>query len=399
MKCPASGRVTGASRDGDDSHGFMNSLSTSRDARLDALLCTTLAEGSLPREVAPEDLDALWERARLHDVDVLIAAIVSRLAQQIPTTVHQQAASRFAEAELRDLLRYRELCRITASFAAAAVDVLLLKGAGLAYIVYPQPCVRPSRDIDLFIRRESRDAAERALAACGYTRQREPDGELARAQRHYARADGSGLHHFVDLHWRVSNTRLFADALSFDEAWSSSMVVLEIGPPARTLGVADALLLACIHRVAHHHDALDLLWLWDIHLLAGGLTAETGEAFVSRAERTQMRAVSVRGLELARDRFGTRIAADLLARLKKAGPVEPSARFIGGDLRMIDVVRADLGTTGRWRDRASLLREHLFPSRKYMRAIYTQCPSVLLPIAYVDRIVRGAPQWFRRPQS
>lgn len=377
----------------------MNSPAISRDAGLDALLCTTLAEASLSRDVTHEGLDALWERARLHDVDVLMAAILSRLAKQIPATVHQQATSRFAEAELRDLLRYRELCRITASFAAEAVDVLLLKGAGLAYIVYPEPCFRPSRDIDLFIRREARDAAERALSACGYTRQREPDGELARAQRQYARADGSGINHFVDLHWRVSNTRLFADALSFDEAWSSSTAVSAIDPPARTLGVADALLLACIHRVAHHQDALDLLWLWDIHLLAGGLTAETGEAFVSRAERTRMRAVSVRGLELARDRFGTRIAADVLARLKTAGPVEPTARFVGGHLRMIDVVRADLGTTGRWRDRATLLGEHLFPSREYMRAIYTQCPSALLPIAYVDRIVRGAPKWFRRPPS
>ncbi len=214
----------------------MNSPAISRDAGLDALLCTTLAEASLSRDVTHEGLDALWERARLHDVDVLMAAILSRLAKQIPATVHQQATSRFAEAELRDLLRYRELCRITASFAAEAVDVLLLKGAGLAYIVYPEPCFRPSRDIDLFIRREARDAAERALSACGYTRQREPDGELARAQRQYARADGSGINHFVDLHWRVSNTRLFADALSFDEAWSSSTAVSAIDPPARTLG-------------------------------------------------------------------------------------------------------------------------------------------------------------------
>jgi hypothetical protein len=330
----------------------------------------------------------------------LIAGVLLRSASHIPPSVHHRAASRYADAELRDLLRYRELCRLGASFAAASVDVLLLKGAGLAYIVYPEPFLRPGRDIDLFIRREARDAAERALAGCGYARLREPDGELARAQRQYARADGSGATHFVDLHWRVSNARSFADAVSFDDAWTASIAIPALDPAARTLGIADSLLLACIHRVAHHHDALELLWLWDIHLLAGRLTEETAEAFVRRAERTGMRAVSVRGLELARERFGTTMAGDVLARLSAAGPIEPTARFVGGHLRMIDVVRADLGTTSGWRDRAALLREHLFPSRRYMRALYTRWPSVLLPLAYVDRIVRGAPKWLRRtPQA
>lgn len=377
----------------------MNTSPTTRDAGLDALLCTMLAEGALPAAVTHEDLDALWERACFHDVDVLIAAILSRSATHIPAAVHRQAATRLADAEVRDLLRYRELCRIGASFEAAAVDLLLLKGAGLAYVVYPKPSFRPGRDIDLFIRREARDAAERALAACGYKRLREPDGEIARAQRQYARVDGSGVSHFIDLHWRVSNARVFAEALPFDDAWRSSIGVPAIDPPARTLGAADALLLACMHRVAHHQDAVELLWLWDIHLLARSLTADAWEALVARAERTGMRAVSVRGLELARDRFGTGIAPAALARLHAAGPPEPAARFVGGHLRMIDVMRADLGTTTGWRDRATLLREHLFPSSTYMRALYTRCPPLLLPLAYVDRIARGAPKWFRRPPS
>ena len=36
----------------------------------------------------------------------------------------------------------------------------------------------------------------------------------------------------------------------------------------------DALFVACVHRVAHHDDAIDLLWLWDIHLLASRLSAD-----------------------------------------------------------------------------------------------------------------------------
>lgn len=365
----------------------------------DEQLCAVLGGRGPGRRLSEEDFNALWERACAHDVDVLLAAACLRLEDHIPADASRQVAGRLADAELRDLLRCRELCRIAANFAAVGVDVLLLKGAGLAHTVYPAPQLRPSRDIDLFIRRESLDAAERALAACGYTRLREPDTALASTQSHYGRMDGSGVHHFIDLHWCVANPRSFADALSFDEAWRGSIVVPAIEPVARTLGLSDALLLACMHRVAHHQDAPDLLWLWDIHLLAGSLTADGWAAFLRRAERARMRAVSLRGLVMARDRFATCIPADTLERLGANGQAEPAARFIGGDLRIVDVVRADLWATRGLRRRASLLREHLFPPREYMRAVYASCPPALLPIAYVDRIVRGAPGWFRRPAA
>lgn len=375
----------------------LNSSPAATDARLDQLVCAALAAGVLPPGLDAEDLEGLWERARVHDVDVLVAALLSQLEGHLPPTLRRRAAERLREAQFNDILRFRELCRIAASFEAIDVDVLLLKGAALAHILYAEPGLRPSRDIDLFIRREARDAAERALANCGYARMREPDGELARAQRQYVRRDGARINHFVDLHWRASNVRLFADALSFDDAWSSSMVVPFVQPATRTLGITDALLLACIHRVAHHQDATDLLWLWDIHLLTGRLTEEDARAFVDRAERARVRVVVVRGLELSRECFGTRMAPGLLERLRAPDTAEPSARLVGGGLRTVDVVRADLeATAGLW-NRATLLREHLFPRREYMRAMYTQCPAALLPIAYVDRIVRGAPKWFRRP--
>lgn len=368
-----------------------------REAAADALVCGTLAGDCPPAALPAADLAALWDRARIEDVDVIVADVLCR--GTIAPELRQQGAARLAEAELRGLLRYRELCRLAAAFDAEQVDVLLLKGAGLAYTVYRAPHHRPSRDIDLFIRRRTRGAAERALAACGYRRMREPDGQVAHGQSHYVRADGNRLNHFVDLHWRVSNLHLFAGALPFESAWTASISVRDIEPPSRTLSLPDALLLACIHRVAHHHDAPDLLWLWDIHLIASSLTAEERDRFVSHAERTRVRAVAARGLELARERFGTPSAQEMLVSLTQAGPVEPTARFVGGGLRQLDRVRADLAATGRWADRATLVGEHLFPSPAYMREVYSRCPAGLLPLAYLDRIIRGMPKWFRRPPS
>ena len=62
----------------------------------------------------------------------------------------------------------------------------------------------------------------------------------------------------------------------------------------------------------------------------------------------------------------------------------------------MDVARADLMMLSSWRQRFALVREHLFPPVAYMRTKYAGCPAVLLPLAYLYRIVRGAPKWFER---
>ncbi len=365
-----------------------------REAAADALVCGTLAGDCPPAALPAADLAAFWDRARIEDVDVIVADVLCR--GTIAPELRQQGAARLAEAELRELLRYRELCRLAAAFDAEQVDVLLLKGAGLAYTVYRAPHHRPSRDIDLFIRRRSRGGAERALAACGYRRMREPDGQLAHGQSHYVRADGNRLNHFVDLHWRVSNLHLFAGALPFESAWTASTSIRDIEPGSRTLSLPHALLLACIHRVAHHQDAPHLLWLWDIHLVARAMAPDEQDTFVKDAARTQMRAVAARGLKLAERRFGTPGVKELVQRLE-GGDAEPSAQFLGGHLRPVDMLRTDLTATAGLTARARLLREHLVPSVSYMRAVYPRCPSAFLPVAYVHRVVRGIPKWLKRP--
>ena len=66
-------------------------------------------------------------------------------------------------------------------------------------------------------------------------------------------------------------------------------------------------------------------------------------------------------------------------------------------MRQIDSLRADLSLVGGWRPRLAVIGAHLFPSIRYMRSVYPRWPTAALPLTYLDRIVRGAPKWFRRP--
>jgi hypothetical protein len=332
--------------------------------------------------------------ARSHRVHLLLASSIEPEERARPDLA--ELARELRTAAALDAVRERHVTALLGALLAEGVDALLLKGSALAHVVYAAPYLRPRADIDILICRDELDLAERIFAAQGWMRPTERDAELSAAQRHYSRPGPAGIPEHLDVHWKIANPQTFANALTFDELRARAVRIPALGPGAWTLCNADALFLACLHRIAHHGDHLDFIWLWDIHLLSD-LSDSGRDHFLMLADRNAMWSVCRRGVELAGELFGTR-GADALSRClseRAAGRAEPSARFIGGT-RQATELRADLAALPGWRDRATLLAEHLFPSSAYMRSTYPRCPAVLLPLAYVHRIVRGAPKWFRR---
>ncbi len=295
-----------------------------------------------------------------------------------------------------DLGRQRALIDVLNQFSAHNIRVLVIKGAALAYTLYDVPTERPRHDADLFVHRKQIDDADAALGRLGYARAIEPDLTLASAQRHYVPPSASA--DSIDLHWRVAIPRVFERVLPFDDAWSRSIAVPALGPEARTLSWADALLLACVHRIAHHAHSDDRPWLDDIDRLVRRLDETEARAFVSEASRSETRAVCVRSLRLAAQQFGTPSGALIRELSPGDGRTEPSAVFAERAPNLAAILASDL-RHGSWGDRARLLRDHLVPAREYMRSRYPGWPRPLLPFAYVVRVVIGCPAWFRRPDT
>jgi len=343
-----------------------------------------------PAPLTPE----LLAVARRHRVHYLLAAGAWRDAPGEPAAALQRE---LRSAAAFDAWREQDLTGLLDALAAGGVDVLLMKGGALAYMIYDAPHLRVRVDTDLLIRREQLEGAERIFAAHGWSRPPENDFELAAAQRHYVKPAPTSVDLHLDVHWRIANPRTFCDALSFEELSAGAVPVPGLGRHARAPRAVDNLFLACLHRVAHHDDEVDLLWLWDIHLLVSRLSADEEEALVSLAARTGMTGVCVRGLDLVAAAFATPAARGLASRLRSAGDgrSEPSARFLDG-VRPITTLRADLASVPGWRMPLRLLGERVIPSSRYMRARYPHWPSGLLWLAYVDRLVRGMPKWFRR---
>ena len=360
---------------------------------IDAWLGRTLALGSIG-EAPPRSADGILSIARAHRVDVLLADLLLR-APAGPDPFSRgplDAIVRLAAA--RELAAARDVSRLLEAADGAGLDLLLLKGTALAYTHYQQPHLRPRNDIDLFVRQADIGRAEAVLSALGFARAPEANAELWTAQRHYSKASPAGTSH-VDLHWRVVNPQVFAGVLAFDDVWARSVSVASLGPFARTLAPPETLLLACVHRVAHHQDRVNLLWLWDVHLVASALSPAGWEQFLAAAAVAQVQGICARGLALAHECFGTAIP-EAVQQARGAARHEPAASFLGAGRRTMDVARADMAALTSWRQKIALVREHLCPPRAYMRVRYPACPAVLLPFAYVHRIVRGAPKWFER---
>jgi hypothetical protein len=304
-----------------------------------------------------------------------------------------RAAERSAAA--LDCARQVELRRVLSALDAAGTRTLLLKGAALAYTDYPAPHLRTRTDTDLLIRAADVTAADETLAALGYVRQQETSGKLVTYQSHYVWRDQYGILHPLDVHWKISDRQALANTLSFDELWDTRIEIPALGQLAATASAEHALVIALVHRAGHHPGSRDLLWIYDIHLLAGRLDEGTLQRIQAVAIDRGLGRIACEGLMHAHEWFHTTNAKALADAVIAAAMHAPAAPWWHPTCQA-DVLNLDLQALPTWRARASLLREHLFPSSSYMRSKYGIRSSVLLPPLYVWRIIAGAPGWLHR---
>jgi Uncharacterised nucleotidyltransferase len=260
--------------------------------------------------------------------------------------------------------------------------------------VFEQPWLRPRCDTDLLIAGSDVGRATAVLRELGYDPVPATSGEFVSGQNQWTRSDATGTRHAVDLHWRVANPHAFATLLPFEALAASSVPLAALGDAARAPDGPAALVIACLHRIAHHYGSANLLWLYDIHLLSAALNVESQQTFVDLVSRTRTGALCAGGLALANEAFGGAAAAALERRIDSRDVPAAWRRLMRPSVTQMDVLWSDLRVLGSWRDRAALLREHLFPPAGYMRA-RDAATTARLPYLYARRIVRGLRGWLK----
>lgn len=361
-------------------------------SRLDEVLTRIVRSEPLGDEGAL-DAPALAERAVAHGVEALVDERLRRRSDA-PSPLRSLFSDLATAAAVTSALQDRELRRVLATIGRDGLDVLIVKGAALAHTDYPQPHLRPRVDTDLLVRRGDLDALTASLASADYRPSaRLSTGELVSHQRAFEHQDVRGMRHVLDVHWRLANPQVFAASLDEPAMFETAVAVPALGPTARTPSLPERLLLCTIHRLAHHQDHERLIWLYDIDLLARRASADEWEEIVRLAFMRRLRGVCLSGLLRAREAFGTPLPEPGILRLRAPADAEPSAAWVRGHQRPLDVLQADLRVLPSWRERVQLLREHAFPPTAFVLERYGVTSRAWLPVLYAHRLMTGLWKW------
>jgi hypothetical protein len=343
-----------------------------------------------PAEATPDDVAKLRESLDQHGIAPLAYARLSASGEDWPgRDLLRDAAIRAAAAEI---LRLADLRALLDAFSARGIRLLIIKGTGLAYDVYDAPELRPRGDTDLLIAEAGGDSMRALMRELGYESQLTSGDTLAVRQQSFTRAG-----HVYDVHWDVANSPVVRDALPFEEVFMRAIAVPRIGPNAFAPSHADALLLACLHRVAHHHDNERLIWLYDIHLLRERMSGHEHATFWRLAAARRLVTICEHSVTLADDWFAHARhdrARDWLGDDERTRH-EPSAAFLDRSRSRAAALGSDLKSLG-WRSRLRRLRELALPPAAFMRQSFPSAPGLALPMLYVWRGARGVLRLFRR---
>lgn len=357
----------------------------------DNQLAAFLREPRLLSSIPSPSIASLADAAERHGVAGLLLARATETAVPLDAAwaaLRQRAAAQVVAAQLRDT----EALAILEHARQAGLPFTLLKGLALAYTVYPEPWIRARSDTDLLVREQDIPRFDRFFQSFGYSLLPHIRGPLTLPQRHYVRDDGHGFKHAWDLHWRLTSSQALRFAQAEDELRARAQPAVSL-EGAYVPSRPDALLLACVHRLAHHFDDLRLIWLWDIRLLLETMTSAELTGFMELTRRPEAAAACARSLSVARDVIGAAIPDEL--RTLVDHPHKSTAAFLwGGSRRPITYLVGELRAAPAVA-RVRLLRERALPSLSSMRERYPSVPAVLLPLTYVWRLAWGIPKWMR----
>ena len=342
--------------------------------------------------------DDLWQVGL--DNGVLVLAnnklASSNALESISLSLKDKLQKYALNAAATELQQEHELRQMLALIVKSEIPFLLIKGTPLGYTHYSQSFLRSRCDTDMLF--ATLDDAEHAwclLKDRGYSRPNAVSGEFVSHEFSCYKTDKLGVSHSLDMHWKLSNTQRFAHAFTFTELADSSTPITELGEHIYALGPVHALLLSCMHRIAHKPEDMEnrLIWLYDIHLLAGKFENSQWQQFVSLAKEKGLCGICLDGIQQTMMTFYTDIPEGTLSQLKEASSNEKFGTEMGDSRLAMEL--SNLRALPGWKQRVGLIKERLFPDANYMMVKYDTRNKALLPYLYLKRAIGGIFKVFR----
>ena len=283
--------------------------------------------------------DSLVRLAARHGVASFVLPLLKGLSEdgRIPSDV----VSELRKVALYDIARSvrlrSALQEMLMALQDAGVRVIVLKGVALATLVYSDPNVRPSQDIDLLCREEDYRKVRDTLVSLGYDTDADPTLPVRRADhegyfdRHFFNPDG--LVH-VELH--LDSLKLGVRPRHSDSIWLRTRHLEIEDVPALALGLEDQVLTLSVHL--HRHGFNRLIWFMDIDLLIRRYADELDWGMVMGEAKAEGAQASLwYTLRLLRQMLGAPIPEKVMADLRPNPWIRWTFARIWPELRVLDL--------------------------------------------------------------
>lgn len=207
-------------------------------------------------------------QAEAHGIAPLLHVHLRAAGVQPPLAIERQLQGLYLRHRWANQIRASVLRKILTVYSAAGIESLVLKGAALAHLVYPEPGWRPMRDIDILVRRSDAIRAQRLLADLGFDAPLPDNADLS--PKHHL--DVASLHIkslcvSVEVHYGFFD-KDYAGPTGVENLTSTPLPFLlgEDGPTAYTLGYEDMLWHLCRHMIqdVSVFTATRFIWIADI---------------------------------------------------------------------------------------------------------------------------------------
>ena len=185
----------------------------------------------------------------------------------VPIETRDRLKSCRTQQAVRALGQVAELTRVGRLFVEAGVPLIPLKGVALSQELYGDPCVRSSCDLDILVKPEDVEKAEKLLIQAGY-RHALGFHNMPERQKHHI---VNTLHHheylnddrqgYIELHWRSYLWPKERVAALWDTSRYSAW--LDVG--LMQLSTEETILFLADHGARHGWPCLK--WLSDVAML------------------------------------------------------------------------------------------------------------------------------------
>ncbi|TAJ24411.1 MAG: hypothetical protein EPO64_09540, partial [Nitrospirae bacterium] len=272
---------------------------------------------------SPLDWSELLYQADRHGITPLLHHhLIQSPAITVPETARTTLADRSRSCLAWNLRLRHELLRLLKLFNQAGIPVIPLKGLYLADLLYEDPALRPTSDLDLLVRTQDFQSSQQVLEQAGCTKLADAD-QGAEYHVSYVTNDGRPGSAAVELHWALGEGHVAG--LDIEAVWRSASPSTWEDRTIWTMALPDLFLYTCLHAVK---DGLaSVRSLLDIALLLKRYGQDLPwQELAQRVNRAKVKTPIYLSILLSRELLGASIPSEFLTAIR---PSRNLSRLLG----------------------------------------------------------------------